>query len=622
MFACFGTLLRNFVVDYPKDYRENMEARRKLLIECSEDMAYRSKVKELFFRDPLFAFNLFFYTLDIRKRPFQCQPFCTYSFQDDAILELVEAINSATGLKTQDVVWEKSRDMGASWMIILVFKWLWLNPEKPADFLLGSRVQDYVDRIGDPRTLFHKLRYNLDKLPYWLLPEGFNRRLHDNFMKLENPESGATITGESNNPNFSTGGRYTAILFDEFAKWEATDEAAWTDAGDATPCRVANSTPFGAAGKYYNLATDGKTRKITMHWSLHPEKSEGLYCVWPKPEEADEVVDEYHWVGLRSPWYDLEVVRRTELEIAQNLDIDYIGAGSPIFDGRAGKRVAALLRSTREPRFYEASEDGQTLEPVSNVSDYVDYVQVYAEPRLESNYLISVDVAEGKEVGDYSVVKVLERESETVVATFASRVNEVELAKYVAAITRHYTFDEKEDEPWWAVETNGPGLATFDILVEIYDLPNPFMMPKFDVALQKASYRKGWWTAVDSRRKLVGGIKEWLIQGEGWCDPRCCREMTTFVRSKTGVPKAKPGTFDDEVMCFGIALQVNRIAPFEDYVEPEEPKVEFQDFVSPRPLGDPNGTLEERCFASLMRKRQLADSPDLPGSIIEQLEGY
>jgi hypothetical protein len=613
-------------LDYPKEYRENLEWRHEILVRAQKDYAYREKVKQLFLRDPLFAFNGFFYTLDIRKRPFQQQPFCTYPFQDDAILELADAINTATGLRTQDVIWEKSRDMGASWMIILVFQWLWLNPEKPADFLLGSRVQDYVDRIGDPRTLFHKLRYNLDKLPYWLLPAGFNRRLHDNFLKLENPESGATITGESNNANFSTGGRYTAVLFDEFAKWESTDQAAWTSAGDATPCRVANSTPFGAAGKYYELATDGKTRKITMHWSLHPEKREGLCCVWPKLEECEEVVDEYHWTGLRSEWYDLETIRRTEIEVAQELDIDYIGAGSPIFDGRAGKRIAVLIRNPKRSTMYEVSEGTGTresyLEEVRNPSDFVDYVQVFDEPRIEANYLLAVDVAEGKADGDFSVAKILDRETESVVATYASQTNEVELARIAAAMTRYYTFSERVgEEPWWAVEANGPGLATFDLLVEVHDLPNPFMMPKFDVALQKASYRKGWWTDVNSRRALVAGIKEWLIAGAGWADPRCCREMTTFVRSKTGVPKAKPGTFDDEVMCLGIAFQVNKIAPLEGYEEPEEPKVELQDHINRIKEDSTRDSIEARCLATIKRKQAMAYEVE-SGSIFEQLEGY
>ncbi len=614
---------------YPKDFRENMEWRRDMLLRCSEDPAYLTKVKELFFRDPLFAFNGFFYTLDIRKKPFTQQPFCTYPFQDQAILELVSVIQESSGMNTKDLLWEKSRDMGATWMILGTFMWFWLNPDFPSDFLLGSRIQDYVDKIGDPRTHFHKLRYLLYKFPQWLVPKGFDKRKNDNFMKLENPETGATLTGESNNANFSTQGRYTAILYDEFAKWESTDTAAWTSGGDASPCRIANSTPFGAAGKHYELATDGRTKKIVMHWSLHPEKRGGLACLWPKPEEADDEVNEYHWVGLTAEWYEKEKLRRTAQEVAQELDIDYIGAGSPIFDGRAGKRIGTLLRSNRQAETFRintedfsplhTSDFRRFISGVENPNDYEDYLLVFDKPRIDRNYVLGVDVAEGKEDGDYSVVKVLDRETESVVATFASQINEVDLAKAVVLMTLLYTFEDRE-EPWWAVEANGPGLATFDIVVEMYDLPNPFMMMRFDVAKQTASYRKGWWTDTNSRRKLVSKAKEWLLLGLGWCDPRCCREMTTFVKSKSGRPEAKSGTHDDEVMCFGIALMVNELAPLDEYEEPEKPIRELQDHLT-KPSGKEEVlSIEQRCLATIMRNQKVLSSDDYIGSNFESVE--
>ena len=186
-------------MDYPKDHRENLEWRREILLKCTDDLVYREKVKELFFRDPLFAFNAFFYTLDVRVKPYAVLPFCTYDYQDDTILQLTEIIRTATALKTKDLLWEKSRDMGATWIILLTFEWFWLDPKRPHDFLCGSRKEDYVDKIGDPRTHFHKLRFNLYKLPRWLIPEGFEKRKHDTFLKLENPASGGAITGESNN---------------------------------------------------------------------------------------------------------------------------------------------------------------------------------------------------------------------------------------------------------------------------------------------------------------------------------------------------------------------------------------------------------------------------------------
>jgi len=94
---------------FPKGYRENLKWRRRLLARCKVDWVFKEKVRELFHRDVLFAFNAFFYTLDVRRRPRHHQPFCTYPFQDVTILKIVESINTG-----KDCPIEKSRDMGAS----------------------------------------------------------------------------------------------------------------------------------------------------------------------------------------------------------------------------------------------------------------------------------------------------------------------------------------------------------------------------------------------------------------------------------------------------------------------------------------------------------------------------
>ena len=60
---------------------------------------------------------------------------------------------------------------------------------------------------------------------------------------------------------------------------------------------------------------------------------------------------------------------------------------------------------------------------------------------------------------------------------------------------------------------------------------------------------------------------KWLIDGAGWTDNKCVGEMLTFVKDKNGKPAAKEGTHDDEVMCFGIGLQVHAIVPFENEEE-------------------------------------------------------
>jgi len=602
--------LPNHLSKYPKDPRDNLAWRHEMLMRARSDPVYKANLREFFFRDIHFAFNAFYFTLDVRKRPLHHQPFCTYDFQDEALGELVSAIDGG-----YDLPFEKSRDMGASWMIVGTFVWFWLNPAGGTDFLMGSRIEDYVDKKGDMRTLMEKARYLVYKLPRWLWPKGFNPKKHDNFMRLTNPGTGASITGESNNANFSTGGRYAAILFDEFAKWESTDKSAWMAAGDATPCRIPNSTPFGAAGQHYDLVTDPTKRKIVMHWSRHNDKCKGLYCVWPKPEDAGDTVDYNNWVGLRSIWYDQQCERRSATEIAQELDIDYIGAGNPVFDGASGKRVLKLLKTTRDPQsalYIEYGEsEGVAIAPSAVGREGENCLLVYEEPLPKRSYVIAADVAEGKESGDYSTIKVLCRETKDCVASYFTHHDEVQLARSVERVTRYYTTPGVT--PWWGVETNSLGLGVFDLLVEIYALPNAFMMPSYDTTKASVSYRKGWWTSSSSKNVLITGMKSWLVAREGWVDQRCVKEMITFVRNKLGKAGAKESCNDDEVMAWGIALQIDEMVPSEEFrialVPDEMTGLAQNPFDRELFAGEKELTLEERCLAQALKNRTLILDP-------------
>lgn len=535
-----------------------------MLRRAKGDIPYRLKMKELFHRNILFAFNAFFYTYDPRKKPFHHIPFTTWDYEDGLILELQRRIEN--GL---DLLIEKSRDMGATWSVLLTYLHFWLDPVGGNDFLCGSRIEDYVDKKGDPRTHFHKLRYAYYRLPKWLRPKGFAASKHDTHMKLVNPETGAAISGESNNPNFSTQGRYSSALFDEFAKWETTDEMAWTAAGDATRCRVALSTPFGAGGQYYTLAHDGKTKKVTLHWRLHPEKALGISCVWPPPNEADKGMQEGRWrpeERLTSPWYEKEKQRRRPSEIKQELDIDYIGAGSPVFDGKAGDSLRMYRELPDAPSLFLSLETNEmNLTPLSEEPlDPEGYFLVYEEYNPSHRYSVGVDVVEGVEGGDFAFVVALNRITKNVDGVYWSQVDEVILAKVIKLVSDYFSpSNESYDAPWVGIETNGPGLATFDLCV-LLDMTNLFMAPRYDVTKGSVSYKKGWRTDTVSRNELVSGVRQYLIDRAGKINSqRIIGELLSFVRSRTGKPEAKAGCHDDAVFGLGIAIQVDEIAPLD-----------------------------------------------------------
>jgi hypothetical protein len=184
-------------------------------------------------------------------------------------------------------------------------------------------------------------------------------------------------------------------------------------------------------------------------------------------------------------------------------------------------------------------------------------------------------------------------------------------------------YSSEKKDVWWAVETNGPGLALFDLLVEVHDLGNPFLMPIYDTVKESVSYRKGWWTSVSSRRALVGGLKEWLSEGQGWCDTRCAREMTTFVIDKQGKACAKEGANDDEVMCLGIALQVDRMAPDDLVYRAEAKDIEtFKKEVTSVRKKEEVTSLEERCLlhATAKQAQRQLNLVHLTDSMFEQVQ--
>lgn len=267
----------------------SLQARALLLQKAANNPALQQAHIELCKRDPVYWFNNFAWTFDPRLDGADL-PFQLYDYQEDCVQRLVSQIDSG-----QDILVEKSRDMGLSWLVLLVFEYYWLF-RPGANFHLGSRKEEYVDKKGDISTLFEKLRYNLQWTPDWMRPAGWDEKSHSLFMRLINPENGNIITGESSNANFARGGRYKAILFDEFPFWELSD-LAFASAGPASPCRVVVGTPYGKANRFARIRFSGKTAIISYHWRQHPNKDDA--------------------------WYEDQKKRMTKDEIARELDISY-----------------------------------------------------------------------------------------------------------------------------------------------------------------------------------------------------------------------------------------------------------------------------------------------------------
>lgn len=204
-------------------------------------------------RDPVFWFNTFCWTINPKDATAETpavQPFNLYPFQEWAISQWYGHIEAQEHFGV-----EKSREMGASWMLILLYQYCFLF--RPGwNFHVGSRKESEVcDATANPSTIFGKWRFNYRMLPIWMKPTVKAKTYRDKKLMFENKLNGNVVTGESSTPSFGRSGRYRSMMLDELAFWECADPA-WTSAIGASDCLVAISTPFGETNKYGKLMND------------------------------------------------------------------------------------------------------------------------------------------------------------------------------------------------------------------------------------------------------------------------------------------------------------------------------------------------------------------------------
>lgn len=255
----------------------NLTVRAELLAKCEHDVDMQQFVLEKCRRDPVYFINNFIWTYN-PKFPPGCNniPMQLYGFQEWAIYEFVKTID-----EQEDFVIEKSRDVGASWMLLMVFLWMWLF-RKDLTFLIGSMRESEVDTGGpDPQTLFGKIRYAVERLPNWFLNDEFwglykarGSSINKQFL-LRHPINNCYIKGATGNAKFGRGSRYTAMLFDELAYWEE-GSAAWNGSQQTSRCRIAVSTPNSDGNMFYQVAHWPNIENISHPLALDVAKAKGL----------------------------------------------------------------------------------------------------------------------------------------------------------------------------------------------------------------------------------------------------------------------------------------------------------------------------------------------------------
>jgi len=212
----------------------------------------------------------------------------------------------------EDGLVEKSRDMGVSWLCVAFAVWMFLfHSGTVVGF--GSRKEEYVDKIGDPKSLFWKIRIFIKMLPKEFIPKGWDEKKCAPFMRIINPENGSSIIGEAGD-NIGRGNRTSIYFKDEAAFFEHADaiDAALSQTSN---CKIDVSTPNGSGNAFYRKAHEGKISKFVFDWRDDPRKGKD--------------------------WYDNQCKILDKIIVAQEIDRNYEGSVSDVLiDGETVNAAA------------------------------------------------------------------------------------------------------------------------------------------------------------------------------------------------------------------------------------------------------------------------------------------
>lgn len=396
----------------PKDIKQNKEYRRNILRIADLSPDFREECKIRAKHDFVWFVDTFGWTFNPKQYPTAPRRFFILrEYQEDLSRALINSVGK------HDIVIPKSRDMGGSWVCLAVLVWLWqFNDMFTA--LLGSWKQDFVDKRGDPNSLFWKLDYFVAMQPVWLKP-----RIRPGVERTQNslihPTTMSAITGEATNPDFGRAGRPAVCMLDELASVDCAQEVL-TSTSQATNTRWMISTYKGAFGAFYNqvqtYTKHNPERVVALHWTLHPGKRRGLYQFvnnklvildktyhFPKNDDGSL---KYKFINdgtdrLRSPWYDaMEIVIGSRQGVAQELDMEAQASGYQFLDTLRCNELA--VRQGRPPRHKGRFEFRDAMkDEIKFVEDPDGDVEIWVtlnnrmEPPADQDYAAGADIAQG-----------------------------------------------------------------------------------------------------------------------------------------------------------------------------------------------------------------------------------
>ena len=231
-------------------------------------------------------------------------PFLLFPKQEEYVHWIVDLWH-----QKDDGLAEKSRDMGVTWLCVAIAVWMWLFHDGVV-VGFGSRKEEYVDKLGDPKSIFWKIRKFIELLPKEFRPAGYAEKSHAPYMRVINPDNESVIVGESGD-NIGRGNRTSIYFKDESAYYErpALIDAALSQTSN---CKIDVSTPNGSGNPFYRKRHSGHIPVFTFHWRDDPRKNEAWYMDQKKkndPVILAQEVDINYSASVSDSWFEGDLIQ-------------------------------------------------------------------------------------------------------------------------------------------------------------------------------------------------------------------------------------------------------------------------------------------------------------------------
>ncbi len=504
----------------PKREAENIEWRQQTIADAEDDPEYQSDLMSMCKDSLVLWVNLFSWTyhqMDVEdgERVISQNadvPFISWEIQDDAFDRLLKCLSmldpNDPGRKAEDILFDKSRDMGASWICINFIHWLWLfNPG--SQLLELSRVEDYVDKAGNMKALFQRHDYINAWLPPWMTPPNceYGKRERTK-MHMKNILNGNCIDGESTTKHATSGDRRLVGLLDEFSKVENGSEMR-SATRDACLMRIINSTPAGPGTEYSKWKKSGKIKVFPLMWWDHPDKGKDRYTVQDPITKA--------W-KIRSPWYDNEEKVRGPKEMAREVDAVDLEAGSMRLTVENIDRHIALFGRDPLSRWSIAFKKGVADDKIKTILKRKDVLRIGAKrtkegslrlwvhlvngrPDQTKDYIFGIDISKGQGASNSVVSIKCKQTGEKIAEWRDANTPPYEMAKIVAALA--LWVGGRRKLPFLKWEMNGPGWDFGRVIVKTYCYPYYYRNRKPGDRQEKKSKKYGWHSSQPSKDTLM-----------------------------------------------------------------------------------------------------------------------